>query len=81
MCSGPGGCSNREVDTGKLQSAFQSAEPAIRAEVDSSVKDIKAGDYSGALGVMQHVAFAGKLTADQRLILQDSIKKVRARIK
>ncbi len=78
---GLAGCSNGEVDTAKLQAAFQSADPATRAEVDEGVADIKAGGYPAALKVLQHAAFAGKLTKDQGVILKDSIKKVRDRIK
>jgi hypothetical protein len=81
MVWGAAGCTNREVDTAKLQSAFQTADQGIRTEVDQGIADIKAGNYSAASDVLQHVAFAGKLTKEQRLILQDSMKKVRAKIK
>ena len=75
------GCSNREVDIPKLQSAFQSAEPGIRAELDQGIADIKSGDNPAALKVLQHLAFAAKLTKEQRPILLDTIKKIKARIK
>jgi len=81
MIWGATGCSNHEVDIVKLQNAFQSAEGGIRAEVDEGVADIQATNYPAALRVLQHVAFAAKLNKEQRPILLDSIKKVRAKFK
>jgi hypothetical protein len=80
MLWGATGCSNREIDTVKLQSAFQSADPAIRAELDKGIAAITISNYSQALPVFRHVAYAAKLTKDQRVILEDSIKKLRARV-
>lgn len=81
MVWGATGCSNREVDTAKLQSAFQTADPGIRDAVGKSVAAIAVSNYSGALPGLQRVAYAAKLTQEQRLVLEDSIKKVKARIK
>jgi Cu/Ag efflux protein CusF len=74
-------CSNHAIDTAKLQTAFQSAPPDVRADLDKSVAAITAGKFSEALPPLQHVAFAAKMSDQQRLILTDTIKKVKARAK
>jgi hypothetical protein len=80
MVWGATGCSNREVDTAKLQAAFQSSDPGIRAELDKGIAALTVSNYSAALGPLNKVAYAAKLTKDQRLILEDSIKKVKAKM-
>ena len=78
---GAAGCSNREIDIPKLQTAFQSAAPDVRASLDKGVAAINAGKFSEALPALQHVAFAAKMSKEQRLILTDTIKKVEAKTK
>jgi hypothetical protein len=81
MTWGAAGCSNQEIDTAKLQTAFQSAPPEVRSFVDTGVTAISAGKYSDALPVLQHVAFAAQMSKEQRQILTDTIKKVKAKAK
>jgi len=81
MAWGATGCSNHDIDIPKLQTAFQTVEPDVRATLDKGVAAIQAGKYSDALPALQHVAFAAKMTKEQRLILEDAIKKVKARAK
>lgn len=81
MAWGAAGCSNQAIDTVKLQSAFQTADPETRAYLDKGVAAISAGKFSDALPALQHVAFAAKMSAEQRLILTDAIKKVKAKAK
>jgi len=78
---GATGCSNREIDTAKLQTAFQSAAPEVRSYLDQGVAAIHAGKFSEALPALQHVAYAAKMSQEQRLILEDAIKKVKAQAK
>jgi hypothetical protein len=75
------GCSDQTIDTAKLQTAFQSAPADVRAYLDTGVAAISAGKFSDALPALQHVAFAATMTKDQRLILTDTIKKVKAKAK
>ena len=81
MAWGAVGCSNREIDTAKLQSAFQSAPPEVRAYLDKGVAAIQAGKFTEALPALQHAAYAAKMSQEQRLILNDAIKKVKAKAK
>ena len=53
----------------------------MRAYLDTGVAAISAGKFSDALPALQHVAFAATMTKDQRLILTDTIKKVKAKAK
>jgi hypothetical protein len=81
MVWGAAGCSSREVDTVKLKQAFQSADPAVRAELDKGLAALAATNYAAALPVFKHIAYASKLTKEQDKILVDSIKKLQARVK
>ena len=78
---GAAGCSNHEIDTAKLQSAFQTTTPDAQAWLDQGIAAINAGKFSEALPALQHVAYAAKMSKEQRLILEDAIKKVKARAK
>ena len=81
MAWGATGCSNREIDTAKLQTAFQSATPDVRSYLDQSIAAIHAGKFSEALPALQHVAYAAQINREQRFILEDAIKKVKAKAK
>ena len=81
MAWGPAGCSNKEIDTAKLQTAFQSAPEGVRADLDQGITAIKDGKFPEALKDLQKVAFEAKMSPEQRLTLEDAIKKVKARAK
>jgi type IV pilus biogenesis protein CpaD/CtpE len=65
------------VDTGKLESSFETSEPATRNKVDSAVADIKSSDYAGAMAALQTLAKDSKLTPEQ----QEAIKGVVEQLK
>jgi hypothetical protein len=81
MAWGATGCSNQEIDTAKLQTAFQSATPDVRGYLDQGIAAINAAKFSEALPALQHAAYAAKMSKAQRLILEDAIKKVKAKAK
>ena len=70
------------MDTSKLTTAFQSAEPAAKSAVDTAVAAIKKADYSGA--VTQLKALSGntnyKLTDAQVAAVKDAIASVQKAI-
>ena len=78
---GPMGCSNGNVDTAKLQSAFPAALPDVQTNLDKGIAAITSGNYAAALPALQRVAYAAKMNADQRAVLEDAIKKVKAKAK
>jgi hypothetical protein len=65
----------------KLQDAFQSATPEVRNYLHQGITAIQDAKFSEALPALQHVAYAAKMSPEQRLILEDAIKKVKARAK
>ena len=79
MAWGATGCSNQEIDIAKLQSTFQGVTPEARPYLDQGVAAIKAGKFAEALPALQHVAYAAKMNQAQRLVLEDAIKKVKAK--
>ena len=81
MAWGAAGCSKQEIDTAKLQTAFQSATPEVRTYLDQGIAAIQAAKFSEALPALQHVAYAAKMSKEQRLLLEDAIKKVKAKAK
>jgi hypothetical protein len=78
---GATGCSNQEIDIGKLQSTFQDVTPDARPYLDEGVAAIKAGKFAEALPALQHLAYAAKMSKEQRLVLEDAIKKVKVKAK
>jgi hypothetical protein len=74
------GCSDREMHLDKLRTAFQSASPETKAQLEMAVADINATNFPDAFTALQRVAFATKMTQDQRKILEDTIRKVRIKI-
>jgi hypothetical protein len=78
---GATGCSNKEIDTAKLQSTFQDVTPEVRPYLDQGIAAIKAGKFAEALPALQHVAYATKMNPEQRLVLEDAIKKVKVKAK
>jgi hypothetical protein len=75
------GCGKKSnVDTGKLESSFQSAEPANKSEADKAVESIKAGNYSQALTELQQLAKKAKLTPEQQQAIKDVIAQVQKQV-
>jgi hypothetical protein len=78
-CNKQGGGSTTttaSVDTSKLQTAFQSAEPAVKSAVDTAVTAIKNADYSGAVTQLQALAGKYTLTDQQQTAVKDTIANV-----
>ena len=72
------GCAKKSsVDTGKLESSFESAEPATKSKVDSAVSAIKSADYAEALASLQGLAKDAKLTPEQRQAITDVVGQLK----
>ena len=75
------GCAKKSsVDTGKLESSFQSAEPANKSAADNAVTAIKAGNYQQALADLQQLAKKAKLTTEQQQAIKDVIAQVQKQV-
>jgi len=71
------GCNKKNnVDTAPLEKSFASAEPATKGSADKAVSDIKAGDYSAAMGELQRLARQAKLTPEQQQAIKDVLAQV-----
>ena len=72
------GCAKKSsVDTGKLESSFQTSEPATRSKVDSAVADIKSSDYAGAMASLQGLVKGTKLTPEQQEAIKDVVEQLK----
>jgi outer membrane protein assembly factor BamD (BamD/ComL family) len=75
------GCGKKSnVDTGKLESSFQSADSGNKSEADKAVASIKAGNYSEALTELQQLAKQAKLTPEQQQAIKDVIAQVQQQV-
>ena len=75
------GCAKKGgVDTGKLESSFQSSEPGTKGKVDSAVSAIKSSDYAGAMASLQSMASDAKLTPEQQQAIKDVVEQLKTLI-
>jgi hypothetical protein len=78
---GLAGCTKEGgVDTAKVESAFQTASAVDKAEVQTAISAVKAGDYSSALASLQKAVANVKLTPEQKSALEDLINQVTAKV-
>ncbi len=75
------GCGkNSAVDTGKLQSAFSSAQESVKTDVNKAVASIQEGKYPEALAQLQQIPSKMKLTDEQQQAINDVIAQVQKQI-
>jgi hypothetical protein len=70
---------SKSIDTSRVQTAFQTAPPTDKSEVQSAVDAIKTGNYSAALAPLQKVASSLNLTPEQKSAVQDLIVQLQTR--
>lgn len=69
------GCGGKaKVDTGKLESAFSSAEASVKAEIEKAIQAIKAEDLAGAVMQLQKTHVRAKLTEEQKQAIKEMIE-------
>lgn len=73
-------CSDRAMHLDKLQSAFATAAPETKAQLDLAIADINKSEFKEAAAILQKIAFATKMNAEQRDILEDTVRKVRQKV-
>ncbi len=75
------GCEKKgEVDTTKLQTSFQSADPDAKTVATRAIDEIKAGNYQAALNDLQSLLGNAKLTPEQKGAVQDTLAQVREKV-
>jgi hypothetical protein len=73
------GCSNKNIDTAKVRATFQSV-PGAKDVVEQACKDIDQSNYVAAVRPLKNIAYTVKLEKDQRLLLDDTIAKLQAKV-
>jgi hypothetical protein len=79
MCLAALGCSNRNIDTAKVRTAFQSIGGPPKAQLDEALTDIESSNYAAALTPLRTVAYTVKMNIDQRKVFEDMMAKVKAK--
>lgn len=80
LACAPVGCGNKDtVDTAKVESAFATAEPGVKADFDRALAAIKAGDWSGAGTSLKQLAGNVKLTEEQKSSLSSLMEQIKAK--
>jgi len=74
-CSKSGG----NIDTSRVQSAFQNAPPVDKAEVQNAIAAVKASDYPTALASLQKVVTSANITPEQKSAVQDLVSQVKTK--
>jgi type IV pilus biogenesis protein CpaD/CtpE len=76
------GCAKKqEVDTGKLEASFSTAEPTTKGEVDKAVAAVKSQDWAGATASLKKLAADAKLTEAQKQAVKDTMDSIGNKIK
>ncbi|HEY3856758.1 MAG TPA: hypothetical protein VGO67_20425 [Verrucomicrobiae bacterium] len=79
LCLGATGCSNKNIDTAKIRAAFPNLEGDAKVQLEKGLAACDANDYAGAVKPLEKATYEIKMNKDQREILQDALKKARAK--
>ncbi len=71
--------SSAMVDTSKIEAAFASAEPAVKAEFNKVVAAVKGADWAGAGAKIQELAGNVKLSEEQKTSLKSLAEQLKAK--
>ncbi len=78
--SGLVGCKKSDVDTSRVESAFQNTPDNAKTNVDVMVAQVKTNNYSGALLTLQQSLATAKFTPEQKAALEDLGTQVKNKI-
>ncbi|HUD45374.1 MAG TPA: hypothetical protein VMR33_01020 [Candidatus Baltobacteraceae bacterium] len=73
------GCSNSNIDTAKVRAAFPSIDGDAKAQLEQALAAIDASNYVAAVKPLEKAAYEIKMDKTQRNILEDTLKKARAK--
>ncbi len=80
LCLAASGCSNKNIDTAKVREAFQSVSGDAKEQLEEALKDIEASNYVAAVKPLRTVAYTVRMDANQRKVLEEMMKKLRAKV-
>lgn len=72
-----GGCSDRSINTAKVRAAFSSLRPDLKSELEEGLTAIETSNYVAAIRPLEKVGYGAKMDKEQKLILEDTLKKTR----
>jgi len=73
------GCSNSNIDTAKIRAAFPSVGGDAKVQLEQGLAAIDASNYVAAVKPLEKAAYEIKMDKNQRIILEDALKKVRVK--
>lgn len=79
ICLVAAGCSNSNIDTGKVRAAFPSIDGDAKVQLEQALAAIDASNYAAAVKPLEKAAYEIKMDKPQRKILEDTLKKARAK--
>jgi hypothetical protein len=75
------GCSNKNIDTTKLQASFTNNEGGNQDLVTQSCDAISKTNYPAALETLEKLAYRPHITKEQRVEVQNVIAQLKNRIR
>jgi len=75
------GCSNKNIDTTKLQAAFATNDGGNQEFVTQGVDAISKTNYPAALESLEKLAYRPRITKEQRIEVQNVIAQLKERIR
>ena len=79
ICLGAAGCSNKNIDTAKVRAAFPNIDGDAKVQLEKGLSAIDSGDFASAVKPLEKATYEMKMDKTQREILQDTLKKARAK--
>jgi hypothetical protein len=79
VCIAAIGCSNTKIDTAKVRAAFPSIQGDAGVQLERGLAAIDASDYAAAVKPLEKATYELKMDKKQREILEDALKKCRAK--
>jgi hypothetical protein len=73
------GCSNTNIDTAKVRAAFPSIAGDGKVQLEAALAAIDSSNYVAAVKPLEKATYEIKMDKEQRVILTDTLKKVRAK--
>jgi hypothetical protein len=74
------GCSQKNIDTTKLQAAFATNEGGNQDFVTQGVDAISKTNYPAALNVLEKLSYRPQITKEQRIEVQNVVAQLKERI-
>jgi hypothetical protein len=73
------GCSNSNIDTAKIRAAFPSVGGDAKLQLEQALAAIDSSNYVAAVKPLEKASYEIKMDKNQRIILEDALKKVRVK--